>query len=161
MQQYKIVKKDIEIVMVAEKRIFTTTTTSETTNYKIPIIFFRVGRLRKCCLPPGINFTNNFYLHFPKSWSAKSTILNSSFCKTVQLFGTINITLVCEISPKLSPGSRHLFWQAILQSAAATNTWAMVTKKEAKLRAQRLAEVLKCPHTDVSRNTYIRMYSPQ
>ena len=49
----------------------------------------------------------------------------------------------------LSPGSRQLFWQAILQSAAATNTWAMVTKKEAKLRAQRLAEVLKCPHTDV------------
>ena len=50
----------------------------------------------------------------------------------------------------LSPGSRPYYWQAILQSAAATNTWAMVTKKEAKLRAQRLAEVLKCPHTDVS-----------
>jgi carboxylesterase type B len=54
----------------------------------------------------------------------------------------------------LSPGSRHLFWQAILQSAAATNTWAMVTANEGKLRAQRLAEVLKCPHTEVSCRFY-------
>ncbi len=50
----------------------------------------------------------------------------------------------------LSPGSRSYFSQAILQSAAATNPWAMVTKKEAKLRARRLAEVLDCPHDDVS-----------
>ena len=34
----------------------------------------------------------------------------------------------------LSPGSRHLFTQAILQSAAATNPWAMITQKEARLR---------------------------
>ena len=52
----------------------------------------------------------------------------------------------------LSPGSRPYFSQAILQSAAATNPWAMVTKKEAKLRARRLAEVLECPYDDVSTN---------
>ncbi len=46
----------------------------------------------------------------------------------------------------LSPGSRPYFNQAILQSAAATNPWSMVTKKEAKLRARRLAEVLDCPY---------------
>lgn len=50
----------------------------------------------------------------------------------------------------LSPGSRSYFSQAILQSAAATNPWAMVTKKEAKLRARRLAEVLDCPYENVS-----------
>ena len=50
----------------------------------------------------------------------------------------------------LSPGSRPYFSQAILQSAAATNPWAMVTKKEAKLRARRLAEILDCPYEDVS-----------
>ena len=50
----------------------------------------------------------------------------------------------------LSPGSRSYFSQAILQSAAATNPWAMVTKREAKVRARRLAEVLKCPYEDVS-----------
>ena len=49
----------------------------------------------------------------------------------------------------LSPGSRPYFSQAILQSAAATNPWAMVTKKEAKLRARRLAEILDCPFEDV------------
>ena len=49
----------------------------------------------------------------------------------------------------LSPGSRPYFSQAILQSAAATNPWAMVTKKEAKLRARRLAEILDCPYDDV------------
>ena len=53
----------------------------------------------------------------------------------------------------LSPGSRSYFSQAILQSAAATNPWAMVTKKEAKLRARRLAEVLDCPYEDVSVQT--------
>ena len=50
----------------------------------------------------------------------------------------------------LSPGSRPFYSQAILQSAAATNPWAMVTKQEAKLRARRLAEVLNCPYEDVS-----------
>ena len=50
----------------------------------------------------------------------------------------------------LSKGSRSLFTRAILQSSAATNPWGMVTKKEAKLRAMRLAEVLNCPHENVS-----------
>ncbi len=50
----------------------------------------------------------------------------------------------------LSPASRPLFSQAILQSAAATNPWAMLTQKEALLRAQRLAERLKCPHEKAS-----------
>ena len=50
----------------------------------------------------------------------------------------------------LSPGSRDLFSQAILQSSAASNPWAMVTAQEAKLRASRLAELLKCPYEEVS-----------
>lgn len=57
----------------------------------------------------------------------------------------------------LSPGSRPLFSQAILQSAAATNPWAMVTQKEAKLRARRLAETLKCPHSEVGRKNRARI----
>ena len=50
----------------------------------------------------------------------------------------------------LSPGSRGYFSQAILQSAAATNPWAMVTRKEGQLRALRLAEVSNCPYYGVS-----------
>ena len=50
----------------------------------------------------------------------------------------------------LSPGSRALFSQAVLQSSAASNPWAMVTAQEATLRAGRLAELLKCPHEEVS-----------
>ena len=50
----------------------------------------------------------------------------------------------------LSPGSRDLFAQSILQSSAASNPWAMLTAQEAKLRAGRLAELLKCPHKEVS-----------
>ena len=49
----------------------------------------------------------------------------------------------------LSPGSRPFFSQAIMQSAAATNPWAMVTQKEGAMRARRLAELLKCPHEKV------------
>eukprot|EP00095_Tigriopus_kingsejongensis_P010296 maker-scaffold148_size310697-snap-gene-0.17 protein:Tk10296 transcript:maker-scaffold148_size310697-snap-gene-0.17-mRNA-1 annotation:"acetylcholinesterase 1" len=66
-----------------------------------------------------------------------------------------NITLFSESAGSssvafhlLSPGSRPYFSQGILQSAAATNPWAMVTKKEAKLRAMRLAELLNCPHSE-------------
>ena len=50
----------------------------------------------------------------------------------------------------LSPGSREYFSQAILQSAAATNPWGMVTRKEGQLRALRLAENSNCPHYGVS-----------
>ncbi|XP_059085955.1 acetylcholinesterase-like [Tigriopus californicus] len=65
-----------------------------------------------------------------------------------------NITLFSESAGSasvafhlLAPGSNPFFSQAILQSAAATNQWSMVTKKEAKLKAMRLAELLKCPHS--------------
>ncbi len=57
----------------------------------------------------------------------------------------------------LSPGSRPLFSQAILQSAGATNPWAMVTQKEAVLRTKRLAETLKCPHSEVSHQRWARV----
>ena len=59
----------------------------------------------------------------------------------------------------LSPGSRPYFSQAILQSAAATNPWAMVTKKEAKLRARRLAEILDCPYEDVRFHRYYSIHT--
>ena len=45
----------------------------------------------------------------------------------------------------LSPLSRDLFTRAILQSASALNPWALVTKKEAKKRALRLASKFGCP----------------
>ena len=45
----------------------------------------------------------------------------------------------------LSPLSRDLFTRAILQSASALNPWALVTKKEAKRRALKLASKLGCP----------------
>ncbi|XP_043238566.1 acetylcholinesterase-like isoform X1 [Amphibalanus amphitrite] len=65
----------------------------------------------------------------------------------VTLFGesagaaSINMHLV-------SPLSRSLFSQAILQSGSATNPWAVVDKREAALRGLRLAEAVKCPDTN-------------
>ena len=56
----------------------------------------------------------------------------------------------------LSPGSRDLFAQSILQSSAASNPWAMVTAQEARLRAGRLAELLKCPHKEVSQSETVK-----
>ena len=58
----------------------------------------------------------------------------------------------------LSPGSRDLFSQSILQSSAASNPWAMVTAQEARLRAGRLAELLKCPHEEVSQLPALPLY---
>lgn len=46
----------------------------------------------------------------------------------------------------LSPLSRNLFNQAVMQSASALVPWGIITKEEAILRGLRLAEVLKCPH---------------
>merc|ERR1719348_230682 len=46
----------------------------------------------------------------------------------------------------LSPLSRDLFSQAIMQSAVANTPWAVATKQEGKLRGLRLAELMKCPH---------------
>ena len=58
----------------------------------------------------------------------------------------------------LSPGSRDLFSQAILQSTAASNPWAMITAQEARLRAGRLAEILDCPHEEVRRKEEVRFW---
>jgi len=64
-----------------------------------------------------------------------------------------NITLMgesagaCSVSLHLlSPLSRHLFSQAIMQSAAATVPWGVITKEESLLRGLRLAELMQCPH---------------
>lgn len=46
----------------------------------------------------------------------------------------------------LSPLSRNLFSQAVMQSASALVPWGVITKEESVLRGLRLAEVLKCPH---------------
>ena len=64
-----------------------------------------------------------------------------------------NITLMgesagaCSVSLHLlSPLSRHLFSQAIMQSASATVPWGVITKEESLMRGLRLAELMKCPH---------------
>lgn len=46
----------------------------------------------------------------------------------------------------LSPLSRNLFSQAIMQSGAATAPWAVISKEESILRGLRLAEAVNCPH---------------
>ena len=46
----------------------------------------------------------------------------------------------------LSPLSRNLFSQAIMQSASATVPWGIITKEESVLRGLRLAELMNCPH---------------
>ncbi|XP_045615284.1 acetylcholinesterase [Procambarus clarkii] len=46
----------------------------------------------------------------------------------------------------LSPLSRHLYSQAIMQSGTATAPWAIITKEESILRGLRLAEAVGCPH---------------
>uniref|UniRef100_A0A8D8R9Y7 Acetylcholinesterase n=1 Tax=Cacopsylla melanoneura TaxID=428564 RepID=A0A8D8R9Y7_9HEMI len=46
----------------------------------------------------------------------------------------------------LSPLSRNLFSQAIMQSGSPTAPWAIIDQEESILRGLRLAEALKCPH---------------
>jgi len=46
----------------------------------------------------------------------------------------------------LSPLSRDLFSQAIMQSASATVPWGVITKEESLERGLRLAELMDCPH---------------
>ena len=46
----------------------------------------------------------------------------------------------------LSPLSRNLFSQAIMQSASAMVPWGVISKEESLLRGLRLAEMMKCPH---------------
>lgn len=47
----------------------------------------------------------------------------------------------------LSPLSRNLFSQAIMQSGAATAPWAIISREESILRGIRLAEAVQCPHS--------------
>ena len=47
----------------------------------------------------------------------------------------------------LSPLSRSLFSQAILQSSGPTCPWAIITKKEALKRSLQLAKEVGCPHS--------------
>uniref|UniRef100_A0A1B6JWT5 Carboxylic ester hydrolase n=2 Tax=Homalodisca liturata TaxID=320908 RepID=A0A1B6JWT5_9HEMI len=47
----------------------------------------------------------------------------------------------------LSPLSRNLFSQAIMESGAATAPWAIISRDESILRGLRLAEAVGCPHT--------------
>ena len=47
----------------------------------------------------------------------------------------------------LSPLSRNLFSQAIMQSGSATAPWATVDKEETIIRGLRLAEAVGCPHS--------------
>ena len=92
---------------------------------------------------------------------AQIFIILSLFCLTINLTNfDIHSAIVFNFAESagsasvafqlLSPGSREYFSQAILQSAAATNPWGMVTKKEGHLRALRLAENSNCPHDSVS-----------
>ncbi|KAH1001564.1 hypothetical protein HUJ04_005564 [Dendroctonus ponderosae] len=46
----------------------------------------------------------------------------------------------------LSPLSRNLFSQAIMESGSATAPWAIISREESILRGLRLAEAVKCPH---------------
>ncbi|XP_046823958.1 acetylcholinesterase-like isoform X2 [Vespa crabro] len=46
----------------------------------------------------------------------------------------------------LSPLSRHLFNQAIMQSGSATAPWAIISREESIVRGIRLAEAVGCPH---------------
>ena len=48
----------------------------------------------------------------------------------------------------VSPLSRSLFSQAIMQSGSATNPWAVLDKREAALHGLRLAEAVKCPKSN-------------
>ncbi|XP_071033066.1 acetylcholinesterase-like [Parasteatoda tepidariorum] len=66
-----------------------------------------------------------------------------------------NITLVGESAGGvsvglhlLSPLSRNLFQQAILQSGAPTSPWGITERHENKKRALLLAEAVKCPHDE-------------
>lgn len=47
----------------------------------------------------------------------------------------------------LSPLSRNLFSQAIMESGSATAPWAIISRQESIIRGLRLAEAVGCPHT--------------
>ncbi|KAK9512929.1 hypothetical protein O3M35_001234 [Rhynocoris fuscipes] len=47
----------------------------------------------------------------------------------------------------LSPLSRNLFSQAIMQSGSAVAPWAIISRQESTIRGLRLAEAVNCPHS--------------
>lgn len=53
----------------------------------------------------------------------------------------------------LSPLSRNLFSQAIMQSGSATAPWATVDREETIIRGLRLAEAVGCPHSRANLST--------
>ncbi|CAH0557610.1 unnamed protein product [Brassicogethes aeneus] len=55
----------------------------------------------------------------------------------------------------LSPLSRNLFSQAIMQSGSATAPWAIISREESLLRGLRLAEAVGCPHQESDINAVI------
>nr|AFI47642.1 ace-1(R) [Plutella xylostella] len=74
----------------------------------------------------------------------------------IQYFGgnPHNVTLFGESSGAvsvslhlLSPLSRNMFSQAIMQSAAASAPWAIISREESVIRGIRLAEAVHCPHS--------------
>lgn len=64
----------------------------------------------------------------------------------------------------LSPLSRPLFHQAILQSGSATNPWAVLDRKEARIRGHRLAQAVGCEvnrTSDAEITECLRIKSPK
>lgn len=55
----------------------------------------------------------------------------------------------------LSPLSRNLFSQAIMQSGSPTTPWAIISREESLLRGLRLAEAVGCPHNRNDMNAVI------
>lgn len=55
----------------------------------------------------------------------------------------------------LSPLSRNLFSQAIMQSGSPTAPWALISREESLLRGLRLAEAVGCPHDRSDLNAVI------
>nr|AIY62314.1 acetylcholinesterase 1B [Lepeophtheirus salmonis] len=55
----------------------------------------------------------------------------------------------------LSPLSRNLFSQAIMQSSSALVPWGVISKKESIRRGRRLAEEMRCPYGENNTNAMI------
>lgn len=55
----------------------------------------------------------------------------------------------------LSPLSRHLFSQAIMQSGSATSPWGIQDRKENMKRGLLMAEAVKCPHDESNMDAVI------
>ncbi|XP_008480856.1 acetylcholinesterase-like, partial [Diaphorina citri] len=112
--------------------------------------------------PIGLNHNSNggFNLHLATSYPpshirAPLDKILDTVHDNIEYFGgnRNNVTLFGESAGAvsvsfhlLSPLSRNLFSQAIMQSGAPTAPWAIIDQEESILRGLRLAEALKCPH---------------